>query len=73
MISEQLLFVEHADKENRHLSEELLYNEQVESLQPSERWTKQHQKAYLENSFDLYPAQLEFIRSWVGARVAEVT
>lgn len=40
---EQLLFVEQADKENRHFCEELLYNEQVESLRPTEKWGKQHQ------------------------------
>ena len=34
-LCEQLLFIEHADKENRHLSEELVYNEQVEALRPT--------------------------------------
>ena len=55
-IYEQLLFIEHADKENRHLSEEVLYNEQVESLRPTQRWGKQHQRSYMQNSLDLYPA-----------------
>ena len=72
LICEQILFVEEADKEYRHISEEVVYNDLIETLQPAERWGPNHQKAYKEQSMEVYLEQLGFINRWVENHIAEV-